>query len=1459
MTKNKGSHLIAIILLLLGMANGRLVQSQKLNQSSFLEPDLQRALEEAAPDESLRVILHLRGVENGDRRLENGGTDDVVSALQATAARSQAPLRAHLDEAQAAGLVDSYTPFWIVNAIAVRAHPAAIHELATRPDVAAIHLDHYRRWLPPNTKKPGFSEKPGFSIKNLVSSSVEWNVSRVRADEVWSALHISGTGTIVAGVDTGVDWLHPALQSSYRGYNPHGPSNHTYNWYDATDGGALYPVDGNGHGSHTLGTIVGQDGIGVAPGARWIGVRVLNSEGYGYDSWIHAGFQWLLAPGGDPARAPDVINCSWGNSNGALTTFQTDLQALRAAGIFAVFANGNSGPNKGTVGSPASLPEAFAVGALDDAPLGEEEVASFSSRGPSPWSEIRPHVSAPGVNVRSSMPGGVYSEKNGTSMAAPHVAGIAALLRSVMPTISITHTAYLITNTAVPLGKTIPNNDTGWGRVDAFAAVSALARSGIISGTVRQASNPIAGAKITASPHGGGSSYSVTSDDDGRYLLALAPDVYDLTASAFGYEPATAWGISALTDTTTLQNFSLAPLPTGELRVRLFTEAGQPLTATIAVLDTPLETTGESHTFELPAGDYTVRASRLGYRVVTGTASVTVGEMTTLDLELEAAPSILLIDSGRWYYDSEISYFRQALDDLAYVYDDWAVRHLNTDEESDAPTASDLTPYDIVIWSAPRDAPGFIDAQGAVIGYLSAGGKLLLSGQDVAYWDGGGALGFWSAYYEDYLKSRYVSDNAPTRVLSGLEGDIFAGLTITITGAGGADNQDYPDVIAVVDADAAAPVLTYRDGGPSTSAGVGGVRVSTCLDYAEQGNPKALNLSFGFEAINERGTRREFMGRAIDWLTAPPPTVGLELDPASQLRIGPPGSLVTHTLRLRHVGQAGSIDAVSLSLEGVSWPTQLSTPELQIAPCTSATVVVSVTIPATATWDVADVIILTAQSALSPALTLSATLTSKAPASILLVDDDRWYEQQEKYEAAMAGAGLAYDFWQIKPALGGGRDRSPSLATLEQYPILVWWTGYDWYAPVTTDEEETLSAYLDGGGRLFLSAQDFLYYHHDDPFSLEYLGVLSYTEDVTPTQAVGVPEDAIGDRLGPWTLSYPRGYQNWSDGVTPAPGVSVTFRDQGRHAIALGHRRAEVRDNSAPSPLGERVGVRGNYATLFFAFPFEALPETVRPTVMEQAVGWLSWLGGSTFTADQGAIASGEKITYTLRVQNDGLEAVSAAISNTLPPSITLISGTLSGPGSYVTSTRRLSWSGALDPGAVVSFTYRAVVTSSSTGPIINPAELTLEDHQISFRREAVVRPDAPDLGPSAFDCAPSLARPGARVSCTLALENDGPAGALTATAVISLPVDGSLVPGSLDWTVGAAERLTDGIRWAGPLGAGARVTLTYQLDLPVDPTHRPLYSVAFLEDGAGGAWERANWVALDPSRVYLPMVMRNR
>ena len=467
--------------------------------------------------------------------------------------------------------------------------------------------------------------------------------------------------------------------------------------------------------------------------------------------------------------------------------------------------------------------------------------------------------------------------------------------------------------------------------------------------------------------------------------------------------------------------------------------------------------------------------------------------------------------------------------------------------------------------------------------------------------------------------------------------------------------------------------------------------------------------------------------------------------------------------------------------------------------------------------------------------------TGTQPVRILLVEDDRFYEQRERYEAGMEGAGLPYDTWQTCPAVGSCMDEHVELGLLQRYPIVVWWTGYDWFRPVSTDQRETLTSYLEGGGRLLLSAQDFLYYHHESDFSRVLLGVLTYTEDVTSTLVRGVPEDPIGWGLGPYELDYP--FPNGSDGVVPASGTRVILRDQNGYGAGVARRE-------------------GDHATVFCPFPLEALPNDslARSRVMERAVGWLSWLGGSSFRADREAVAPGGVLTYTLRVANDGPLTTTASLSNSLPDELELVSDTLDGPATYDPLARRVSWVGLLGPGAVVTVTYRvtAVTGLSPSTPVTNTVRLGLEEQGIHFRRDAVVRVDAPDLSPAALWFSPSTVSTGGTVTGTLVLLNAGPADALTATVVNLLPAGAGLVSGSLVWQGGGvADVLSGTVLWSGPLSAGGRVTVVYRLALPASAVPRLFYSVAFVEDGAGSAWERAAWVQVEPLRLHLPVVMR--
>jgi serine protease AprX len=345
---------------------------------------------------------------------------------------------------------------------------------------------------------------------------IEWGIERINADDVW-AMGYTGQGIVIGGADTGYEWEHPAIINKYRGWDG-ATADHNYNWHDAIHSiSPLHndtmptpednpcgldvnePCDDGFHGTHTMGTMVGDDGagnqIGVAPGARWIACRNME-RGWGSPANYIEAFEWFLAPTNlanqnpDPSKAPHVINNSWGCppvegcNEMNFATMNAVVDNLKAAGIVVVVSAGNSGSNCETVSTPAAMfQNSFSIGA--SRPSGDT-IAGFSSRGPvtvDGSGRMKPNVVAPGVSVRSCIPDSNYASFSGTSMAGPHVAGLVALLLSANPALigDVETVETLIEQTAAPMrtnqvcgdisGLDIPNHTYGYGRVDALAAV----------------------------------------------------------------------------------------------------------------------------------------------------------------------------------------------------------------------------------------------------------------------------------------------------------------------------------------------------------------------------------------------------------------------------------------------------------------------------------------------------------------------------------------------------------------------------------------------------------------------------------------------------------------------------------------------------------------------------------------------------------------------------------------------------------------------------------------------------------------------------------------------------------------------------------------------------------------------------------------------------------------------------
>ncbi len=398
----------------------------------------------------------------------------LVSELQRETA-VEARFADKVDALQQSGEISSYRYFWISGAAAVTLSPAALAELAEMPEVYYIVEDAELELIAPVATSTASSDFAG--------SSNSIDVAGVR--QLWE-MGYTGHGRLVCSFDTGVDYDHPALTSGWLGNQV---ANSAAAWFDPY--GAALPTDLKGHGTHTMGIMVGRDGadtIGVAFNARWMAASVID-RGQTLSKTISdilAAFEWAADPDGNPATVddlPDVICNSWGIPRGLLPTcddtFWGAIDNLEALGIVVIFACGNEGPDPGTIRNPAdrssSPANAFSIGAIDQNQP-NLPVANFSSRGPSSCSNnaIKPELVAPGVDIRSAYKDGGYRLMSGTSMAAPFIAGCVALLREYNPDATVAQIKSALLQSATDLGDSGEDNSYGWGVVNLARAIEFL-------------------------------------------------------------------------------------------------------------------------------------------------------------------------------------------------------------------------------------------------------------------------------------------------------------------------------------------------------------------------------------------------------------------------------------------------------------------------------------------------------------------------------------------------------------------------------------------------------------------------------------------------------------------------------------------------------------------------------------------------------------------------------------------------------------------------------------------------------------------------------------------------------------------------------------------------------------------------------------------------------------------------
>ncbi|MBO9664234.1 S8 family serine peptidase, partial [Dokdonella sp.] len=401
-----------------------------------------------------------------------------------------------------------YTVLWIDNSIAVaRLSAPMLSALEADPNIESVR----EQKVIPLPQEPVVESSP-WQPNAAVSS-----LAHIKVPDVW-ALGYKGAGVVVANIDSGVRYTHQALVGKYRGNLGGGTYDHNYNWYDPYNHSAT-PRNTDRHGSHTMGTMVGDGGtadtqIGAAPDAKWMACIGFGMSGAGAtDAGLLECGQWTLAPyptagGGtpDPTKHADIVNNSWGDCGRTYDNwYEGVIDGWIAAGMVPVFSNGNASncgypnnPPLNTVGNPGRSGKVLGIGSTGNS---NGTYAPHSNKGPTDnlnpglptypdprgFANLKPNVVAPGVNIRSSGSASdtTYYNENGTSMSAPAASGVIALMWSAAECLrgdySTTGTLLMSTAVAIPVATgspadgpgNVPNQATGWGEIDALAAVNA--------------------------------------------------------------------------------------------------------------------------------------------------------------------------------------------------------------------------------------------------------------------------------------------------------------------------------------------------------------------------------------------------------------------------------------------------------------------------------------------------------------------------------------------------------------------------------------------------------------------------------------------------------------------------------------------------------------------------------------------------------------------------------------------------------------------------------------------------------------------------------------------------------------------------------------------------------------------------------------------------------------------------
>jgi subtilisin family serine protease len=786
-----------------------------------LSPGMQTYLAAKAADEPVAALLILEDrvdIQALDWQLHEAGAPfaarhrTVVTRLREHARTTQASLLADLEVRRQLGEVSGYEPYWIVNAVhVVTDDVTVITDLAARRDIEVVEPPLTVELIEPVARRAVADGERGIGITP--------GVVNVGARRVWSELGITGEGALVANLDTGVDGDHVALRDRWRGNSA--PASAA--WLDLDGNVADFPHDNGIHGTHTMGTICGVapgDTIGVAPGAEWIAANTIVPAG-SLGSAVLTTLQWLADPDGDPTTSddvPDVANNSWGvNENfgypDCYSAWWDAIDACEAAGVVHVWSAGNEGPGSQTLRSPADRAttpyDSFSVGSTSTSP--PFNIAYSSSRGPAGPScgpeefRIKPEVSAPGVNVYSSIPGNGYTYLSGTSMAGPHVAGTVALMRAANPDLDAITIKQILMDTTEDLGGAGEDNVYGHGIIDAHAAVqAAMSGYGAVAGQVVDDATgaAVAGAEVQLE----GGNVTVTTDQTGAFRLNSPAGEATVTVSFFGYADfAGTYEVPAGGEIT--PELRLEPLPSAQISGRVhapgtaFPDAAPVAGAVVEVVGTPLPVTETASdgawSFALPQGEsYTIRASLPGQGLVEQTLPATADR--TCDLYLRDVPADNF-ESG-------------ALDAFAWTFAgdaDWEVTQDQAQEGQFSARSGELGGNATSILR--------LDVEVATPGELSFWIKTQGTGT-LAFWQGFATIASWDD------AAQWTRFTHPVEA-----GEHTFRWRYSTTSSGGSSDRGFLDLVTLPGGEAPAPRLVPCPAAVSAEVASGGQTTATLL------------------------------------------------------------------------------------------------------------------------------------------------------------------------------------------------------------------------------------------------------------------------------------------------------------------------------------------------------------------------------------------------------------------------------------------------------------------------------------------------------------------------------------------------------------------------------------------------------------------------------------------------------